>query len=238
MCRRLLSPSWSLGDSGDASGLQLSSLFCASASSARASSASAVRLREDTGITSERGAAGLRAGLAALTQWVERECADRQRVMRGTTRSATSPRTPCSPRSRRCRRATPPSTGSGRRNCSACAGSRPRCRSAWSVSGSPASATPRSGTATASGHSGGPRPSTAPDAAGTLRPQRLRSSRCPSTPNRGLRAGGSGDRGWRRGGYGVAVAAGQVREGVLELGRADDLDVGVEAADGGGQGWP
>ena len=51
---------------------------------------------------------------------------------------------------------------------------------------------------------------------------------------------GSPGRGRREGcaGRGVGVAAGQEREGVLELGRADDLDVGVEPADGGGEGGP
>src|SRR3954467_4133891 len=37
-------------------------------------------------------------------------------------------------------------------------------------------------------------------------------------------------------GRSVGVAAGQVREGVFELGRPDHRDVGVEPADGGGQG--
>lgn len=45
------------------------------------------------------------------------------------------------------------------------------------------------------------------------------------------------ERGWCVG-CGVGVAAGQVCEGVFELGRADDLDVGVEPADGGGQAGP
>lgn len=39
-------------------------------------------------------------------------------------------------------------------------------------------------------------------------------------------------------GGGVGVAAGQAGEGVLELGRSDDGDVGVEAADRGGQAGP
>lgn len=39
-------------------------------------------------------------------------------------------------------------------------------------------------------------------------------------------------------GCGVGLAAGQVCEGVLELARPDNLDVGVEPADGGGQADP
>ncbi len=80
-----------------------------------------------------------------------------------------------------------------------------------------------------------------PDTAGALPPHCLASSRRPSAPNHGRLRGDSEDRGWRCDGRcscGVRVAEGQVREGVLEFGRADDLDVGVESADSGGQAGP